>query len=93
MTDKLYSLYLECDGRLTTDTRTIKGGEMFLALKGENFDGNAFALKALELGARYAVVDGCDSADPRIIHVPDSFKALCELALRHRAPQGSICDE
>ena len=52
----IYNKFKEC-GVVTTDTRTLKGGEMFVALKGENFDGNEYALKALELGARYAVVN------------------------------------
>ena len=50
---EIYKKYKECDGRVTTDTRTLKGGEMFFALKGENFDGNEYALKALEAGAAY----------------------------------------
>ena len=53
----LYGKYKECGGRVTTDSRRIAGGELFFALKGENFDGNEYALKALEAGAAYAVVD------------------------------------
>ena len=75
----LHKKFLEC-GSVTTDTRTLKGGEMFFALKGENFDGNEYALKALELGARYAVVNA-DSAvaaceDERLIKVDDTLKTL-----------------
>ncbi len=83
---ELYDRYLACGGVVTTDSRTLKGGEMFFALKGENFDGNAFALKALEAGAACAVVDaGADLPDdPRLIKVPDSFAALQELAIYHR---------
>ncbi|MBQ7195325.1 MAG: UDP-N-acetylmuramoyl-tripeptide--D-alanyl-D-alanine ligase [Bacteroidales bacterium] len=84
-TEEIYArLQAECGGRLTTDTRTISGGEMFLALKGENFDGNKFALQALAAGARYAVVDGCDASDERLLHVPDAFRTLQELARYHR---------
>ena len=43
---EIYSRFKTCNG-VTTDTRTLKGGEMFFALKGENFDGNEYALKAL----------------------------------------------
>jgi UDP-N-acetylmuramoyl-tripeptide--D-alanyl-D-alanine ligase len=42
---------------IATDTRTIQGGEVFLALRGENFDGHQFVEKARDLGAIVAVVD------------------------------------
>jgi len=74
---------------VTTDTRTLKGGEMFFALKGENFDGNEYALKALELGARYAVVNKsaavAASDDPRLVKVDDTLKTLQDLARWHRS--------
>ncbi|MDO5442114.1 MAG: UDP-N-acetylmuramoyl-tripeptide--D-alanyl-D-alanine ligase [Bacteroidia bacterium] len=86
--EEIYGKYLECGGTVTTDSRTIKGGEMFIALKGENFDGNAYALKSLEAGASYAVVNnGCDAAgsgDPRVIPVEDTFDTLKQLANLHR---------
>ncbi|MDO4826966.1 MAG: UDP-N-acetylmuramoyl-tripeptide--D-alanyl-D-alanine ligase [Bacteroidia bacterium] len=85
---ELYDRYLECGGRVSTDTRTLKGGEMFIALKGENFDGNAYAGAALDAGAACAVVDedsaAARSGDGRIIAVEDSFAALQELASWHR---------
>lgn len=84
----IYNKFKEC-GVVTTDTRTLKGGEMFFALKGENFDGNEYALKALELGARYAVVNASAEAaasdDPRLIKVEDTLKTLQELARWHRS--------
>ena len=84
---RLYSAFLEC-GRVTTDSRAISGGEMFFGLKGENFDGNEYALKALEAGARYAVVDEgstvAASGDARLIVVPDTLEALQALARHHR---------
>ena len=89
--DKLYELFCECGGSFTTDSRTIKGGELFFALKGENFDGNAYAEKALEAGAAYAVVGedaeclksaSLDSA--RLFPVKDTAVALRQLALYHR---------
>ena len=74
---------------MTTDTRTLKGGEMFFALKGENFDGNDYAMKALEAGAAYAVVNAsaevAKSDDPRLIKVEDTLKTLQELARWHRS--------
>ncbi len=86
---EIYNKYKQCGGSVTTDTRTLKGGEMFFALKGENFDGNEYALKALELGAAYAVVNLDSSAasidDPRLIKVGDTLKTLQELARWHRS--------
>jgi UDP-N-acetylmuramoyl-tripeptide--D-alanyl-D-alanine ligase len=85
--EKLYSLFKGCSG-VTTDSRAIAGGEMFFGLKGENFDGNEYALKALELGAGYAVVDegsaAAASGDARVIPVPDTLAALQALARHHR---------
>lgn len=80
----LYQLYKQSTG-LNTDTRTIQKGQLFLALKGENFDGNAFALQALEAGAAYAVVnDTVEASDSRLIKVPDTLKALQDMAAYHR---------
>ena len=74
---------------MTTDSRAIKGGEIFFALKCENFDGNEYALKALEAGAAYSVVNAegpaGDSDDPRLIKVEDTLKTLQELARWHRS--------
>ena len=84
----IYKKFLEC-GVVTTDSRAIKGGEMFFALKGENFDGNEYALKALEAGAAYSVVNAEGPAggsdDPRLIKVEDTLKTLQELARWHRS--------
>ena len=84
----IYNKFKEC-GVVTTDTRTLKGGEMFFALRGENFDGNEYAMKALELGARYAVVNRsaavAESDDSRLIKVEDTLKTLQELARWHRS--------
>ena len=83
-TEKLYDLFLASAG-VNTDTRTIREGQLFFALKGENFDGNDYALQALESGASYAVV--CDTVvaeDPRLIKVPDTLRTLKELAAYHR---------
>ena len=84
----IYNKFKQC-GVVTTDSRTLKGGEMFFALKGENFDGNEYALKALEAGAAYAVVNKDSAAgtadDPRLIKVDDTLKTLQELARWHRS--------
>ena len=84
----IYRIFKEC-GAVTTDSRTLKGGELFFALKGENFDGNEYALKALEEGAAYAVVNSSSPAasadDSRLIRVEDTLKTLQELARWHRS--------
>ena len=93
--NELYDIFRKC-GKVTTDSRKVAGGELFFALKGENFDGNLYAAKALEAGAAYAVVDvdsqavsfsgdyidasGCS----RIIPVPSTLAALQALARHHR---------
>lgn len=84
----IYSKFRQCEA-VSTDTRALKGGEMFFALKGENFDGNEYALKALEAGAAYAVVNKdaavAASDDPRLIKVDDTLKTLQDLARWHRS--------
>lgn len=86
MIEELYSKYVGTGYRVTTDSRAISGGEMFFALRGENFDGNDYALKAIEAGAAWAVVNG-DSGlpeNPKLIKVADPFRELQELAVYHR---------
>ena len=81
---ELYTLFLASRG-VNTDTRTLEPGQIFVALKGETFDGNAYAVKALESGASYAVVnDYAEGDDPRLIRFPDTLQALKELAAFHR---------
>ena len=93
-TEELYGLYCACGYKVSTDSRTIPEGAIFFALRGESFDGNEYALKALEAGASYAVVDEDAGlpADRRLIMVEDPFLCLQELAVYHRThlttPQG-----
>ncbi|MBY0347871.1 MAG: UDP-N-acetylmuramoylalanyl-D-glutamate--2,6-diaminopimelate ligase, partial [Hydrotalea flava] len=54
--DALYQIYLQYP-QVQTDTRKIKKDDIFFALKGPNFNGNTFALQALQQGAAYAIVD------------------------------------
>ena len=85
--EELYNIYIQ-HRNITTDTRTIHGGEIFFALKGDNFDGNTFAHKALEAGAAFAVVDNteCHNQNPeRCILVDDVLTALQQLAQYHRS--------
>ena len=82
---ELYSIYQACGGRVTTDSRTLKGGELFFALKGENFDGNQYALKAIEAGAAWAVVNADAGVEgEKVIPVPDTLETLKDLARYHR---------
>ena len=81
---ELYGLFRASKG-VNTDTRTIQPGQIFVALKGETFDGNAYAMKALEAGAAYAIVnDYAEGDDPRLLRFPDTLRTLKELAAWHR---------
>jgi UDP-N-acetylmuramoyl-tripeptide--D-alanyl-D-alanine ligase len=82
--EQLYKIYLQYPS-VETDTRKIKKGDIFFALKGPSFNGNTFAQKALEAGAAYAVVDEAAFAvNEKTIVVPDTLKALQDLAKHHR---------
>jgi UDP-N-acetylmuramoyl-tripeptide--D-alanyl-D-alanine ligase len=80
----IHSQFLETTGPCT-DTRNILLDSMFFALKGGNFNGNEFALKAIEDGCKYAIVDEKKYAiDERFILVNDVLEALQDLANYHR---------
>lgn len=82
----LHAIFQQCNS-VCTDTRKITTNCLFFALHGDNFDGNDFALAALEHGASYAVVDDKkyeNSDNPRLIFVPDTLKSLQVLARYHR---------
>ena len=90
---ELYQLYQQhpC---ITTDSRDCPEGSIFLALKGESFNGNKFAVSALEKGCSYAIVDeeldnldGLDNLEDlekRIIKVDDCLQTFKDLAREHR---------
>jgi UDP-N-acetylmuramoyl-tripeptide--D-alanyl-D-alanine ligase len=80
---ELYDIFLR-HPVISTDTRNLPKGCLFFALKGPNFNGNAFAMQALEAGAAYAVVDSDLGNDPRLIRTPDVLKSLQDLATHHR---------
>lgn len=83
--ENLYKKYRECNCRVTTDSRDCPDGSLFIALKGENFDGNKFAASALEKGCRYAVVDKPEYAiDERYILTDNTLRTLQQLARHHR---------
>lgn len=82
--ENLYDLFVSSSG-VSTDTRRILSGSLFFALRGGNFNGNAFALDALEKGASYAVIDEAQYAkDPRCILVGNVLETLQYLAHYHR---------
>lgn len=56
---ELYELFIH-NPKVTTDSRNCPYGSIFFALKGEKFDGNQYAKKALEAGCSYAVIDNPD---------------------------------
>ena len=83
---EIYELYLKHKA-VTTDSRDCPEGSIFFALRGDNFDGNAYASKALEQGCAYAVVDEEQYAvkgDPRYILVKNSLDTMQQLAHLHR---------
>lgn len=80
---ELYKFFMEC-GKVTTDSRNCPEGSMFIALKGETFNGNAFAAQALKQGCRYAVIDESEYAGEGTILVDNCLQALQQLANYHR---------
>ena len=87
-TADLYEIYKSYP-QVQTDTRQLKKGDLYFALKGPNFNGNEFALQALEQGAAYAIVDEPVDASAhlqkRILLVEDVLSSLQALAKFHRA--------
>ena len=81
---ELYDIYL-AHPSVQTDTRKLKTGDLFFALKGPNFNGNHFAKQALDAGAAYVIADEeTGFADSRIIQVNNSLETLQALAHHHR---------
>ncbi len=82
--ENFFQLFYETSG-VSTDTRKIKQNSLYIALKGENFDGNTFAEKAIELGAKYAIVDNEDFENQTtIFFVKNALLFLQKLANYHR---------
>jgi UDP-N-acetylmuramoyl-tripeptide--D-alanyl-D-alanine ligase len=81
----VYAFFLSSSG-VTTDSRSITKDKLFFALRGPNFDGNAYALSAIEKGACAAVVDDARIAGKhkKCLLVNDVLKTLQELANHHR---------
>lgn len=88
---RLYELFCSCNG-VTTDSRHCPEDSMFIALKGDKFNGNAYAAMALQNGCRCAVVDDagfCDMSDSRYVLVDDGLETLQRLANLHRLRMGT----
>lgn len=82
--EQIHKHFLSSNG-VCTDTRKLKKNDIFFALKGENFDGNVYSQKAIELGAKYVIID--DEAyykTSQTIVVDDALKTLQKLATHHR---------
>jgi UDP-N-acetylmuramoyl-tripeptide--D-alanyl-D-alanine ligase len=83
-TEEIYRIFLEHPS-ISTDSRQIKPGSVFFALKGDQYDGNRFASDAIAKGAAYAVVDNPGKASgDRFIPVEDTLISLQNLASTHR---------
>jgi UDP-N-acetylmuramoyl-tripeptide--D-alanyl-D-alanine ligase len=82
--EKLFELFYQCSG-ICTDTRNIQPNTLFVALKGDHFNGNEFAKQAIASGASYAIVDEFEVANnTNIFYVEDSLIYLQQLANYHR---------
>ena len=85
---ELYAIY-EQHPVITTDSRDCPAGSIFIALKGETFDGNQFASQALEKGCAVAIVSDEQvynnyHGEKQMILVPDTLQAYKDLAREHR---------
>ncbi len=82
--EELYLLYLK-NPHVSTDSRAIKAGSIFFALKGPNFNGNTYAETALQQGATFCVIDDAKyKKDERFLLVENVLETLQELAHFHR---------
>lgn len=79
----IYNIFLKSTG-INTDTRTLKRGNLFIALSGDNFNGNKFAKQALDNGATHAIIDDKNYQTENTILVDDTLKTLQDLANFHR---------
>lgn len=85
----LHNLFLE-HPIVSTDSRKIKKGGIFFALKGPNFNGNTFAAKALQEGAAYAIIDEEEYVhNERCILVDNVLTTLQQLGTYHRKQAGA----
>ena len=84
MIEELYSIYKK-HPKVSIDSRSIEKNSIFFAIKGENFDGNKFALDAIHKGAQLSVVDDPELNDhDKCFYVKNSLECLQDLARYHR---------
>ena len=82
--EKLFDLFYQSSG-VFTDTRNVLKNGLFIALKGANFNGNAFAAQAIKQGAKFAIVDESEFTNNQTIFcVDNSLAFLQKLANFHR---------
>lgn len=86
---QLYQLFLQHPS-IQTDTRKIKKGDLFFALKGSNFNGNAFAAEALQKGAAYAIVDEPIQKNSSKIILTDNVLTTLQLLAKYHRQQLNI---
>jgi len=89
MIEEIYKVYSK-SWKVTTDSRKVPEGSVFFALKGDKFDGNAFAQLALQNGAALAVIDNPDYLRKGCVLVEDALETLQQLALYHRRKLNAI---
>ena len=81
---EIYALFQQ-HSTICTDSRKITNSAMFISLKGENFNGNRYALKAIQDGCSYAIVDEKEyDIHQNTILVNNALKTLQDLATYHR---------
>src|SRR5215213_8885904 len=81
---ELYKIYLQ-NPSIQTDTRKLQKDDLFFALKGASFNGNAFAKNAIDSGAGYAIIDDKNYLiQGKTILVDDVLTTLHQLAKHHR---------
>lgn len=83
-TEDLYRIFTEESTGISTDSRSLKKGQLFFALWGQNFNGNKYAAEAIDKGASYAVIDDPAFETDRTILVDDTLLELMGLAMHHR---------
>ena len=87
---ELYKLFEQANFKVSTDSRQIEPGAIFFAIKGEKFDGNAFAAKALDNGASVAVIDNKKYHIPsKTVLVDNVLHYLQQLSVYHRRLLGT----
>ncbi len=74
---------------ISIDTRTIRPGEVFLALKGENYDGHAFLPVAVKKGAGALIVEEDFQGKMPVLRVPNTLEALAQIANGYRQRLGT----